>query len=179
MFSYISFLFFFSEESVTWLLTPESFDRQKVNLVQAYRFINTRKTILFPRLKSSIKGMQLPLLSVVKVHAEETTFQNIKRWTLHFMCHVGMAHIRSFLSAQIYFQVLSFPRAFPSNVLCQIPFYQVKIYFINFNILFYDTLYIRYSILILHYIKIIIKKTQPLYCSNKKWYHSNFTVQFY
>jgi len=41
------FYFFFEEESITWLLTPESFDRQKVNLVQAYRVINTRKTKSF------------------------------------------------------------------------------------------------------------------------------------
>ena len=48
-------------------------------------------------------------------------------------------------------------------------------------------LYIIYSILTLHYIKIIIKKIQSLYYSSKKLYCtlpqkiycSNFTVQFY
>ena len=43
----ICFTSFSFEESVTWLLTPESFDRQKVNLVQAYLVINTRKTKSF------------------------------------------------------------------------------------------------------------------------------------
>ena len=38
-------------------------------------------------------------------------------------------------------------------------------------------LYIRYFILTLHYIKIVIKKTQLLFYSSKKLYRSNF-IQF-
>ena len=66
------------------------------------------------------------------------------------------------ISVYLFYAILAVIRALTSGILCQMSFYHTKIYFINFNTSFYNTVYIRSSILTLHHIKIIIKRWK--YC---------------